>query len=232
MAIVFKKVVDGKKNLEIDSNIIIGIMGQNFEKFVRLLSGKDIFLIKKENRFTKKTVHDEMLSYYNVEYSKYNFDDLVKIVFDELKIEDDFSSKNIDELSDSERIILKYILSFISNKKIIVIDEPFLDLDYTWKKRISSLLNSIIHNTKKTIIICSNDSNIIYSLCQKVLFINDEKCFYDNTLDAFKDNSLLKKYHIDEPDIIKFINLAHKKNVDLRYSKDIRDLIKDVYKSV
>ena len=118
----------------------------------------------------------------------------------------------------------------LSNKKIIVIDEPFMDLDYDNKKRIVLLFNKLIKE-KKTIIIGSMNSNVIYPLCKKVLFINNSDYYYDD-ITSFKNKRLLKKYCVSVPNLVKFVELAKDKKVKLKYSQDIRDLIKDVYRNV
>ena len=75
------------------------------------------------------------------------------------------------------------------------------------------------------------DSNVIYPLCKKVLFVNNSDYYYDD-ITTFKNKKLLKKYRVIMPNLVKFVELAKDKKVKLKYSQDIRDLIKDVYKHV
>ncbi len=119
---------------------------------------------------------------------------------------------------------------FQSNKNILVIDEPFLDLDYCEKKKITSLINKLVRNGK-TVIIGSDDINIIYSLCKKVLLLNDSEIDYQS-ISCLTKEEVLNKYKEEMPNIVRFIKLANKRNVNISYSKDIRDLIKDVYRNV
>ena len=212
MAIVFQ---NSKINITIDSNTIIGVMGRYYEKFISALVSDNVFYLDKRFSINSKRV-STLLN--NSEYLK------------EFSLDNSFLDKNINELSHSELKILKYLLMLNSNKTIIVIDEPFQDLDYSNKKKITLLLNKLIKQNK-TIIISSIDSNIIYSLCKKVLFINSSDHYYGN-IDSFKDKKLLKKYQIEMPNIMKFIELAESKKIKLKYSQDIRELIKDVYRNV
>ena len=117
-----------------------------------------------------------------------------------------------------------------SNSKIMIINEPYLDLDYKEKKCINNLFNILIKEGK-TIIIASHNTNIIYQLCKKVILVNKQDLYYDSVKILTKHN-VLEKYHLNVPDIVKFIDLAKKKNIKIPYSKDIRDLIKDVYRNV
>lgn len=213
MAIVLK---NSKYNLKIESNIIIGVMGKYYEKFLKSLNGDDVFYLDKKTIISGKKVID-LLGNFDIN------------VLEDFNLTKDFINKEIMDLSHSEQRLLKYILLVISDKKIIVIDEPFMDLDYENKKRIILLLNRLKKN--KTIIIGSIDSNIIYPICKKILFINNNEYYYGDAID-FSNKDLLKKYHIAMPDLVKFVLLANTKNKKIKYSKDIRDLIKDVYRNV
>ena len=214
MAIGFQ---NNKYDIMIDSNMIVGVMG-DYEDFLTSLSGNNIYFIDKRVSTSNRLVS----SFENI--------DLIKKLLKDYNLKEEILNKEINELSHSEQKLLKYLLMEISDKKIIIIDEPFLDLDYENKKLISLLLNRLIKNNK-TIIIGSVDSNIIYSLCKRVLFINNSDCYYDE-ISVFKNNSILRKYHVPTPNIVKFIELAKKKKIKLKDSRDIRDLIKDVYRNV
>ena len=117
----------------------------------------------------------------------------------------------------------------ISDTKIMVIDEPFQDLDYDRKKKIIVLLKRLAKN--KTIIIGSSSTDIIYTLCNKVLLLGKMKFLYGD-VSVLTNKTTLNRFHLPMPEIVTFIKLANNKKVKLPYSKDIRDLIKDVYKNV
>ena len=54
-----------------------------------------------------------------------------------------------------------------------------------------------------------------------------------NTNDFFKDIDYLKENKIDVPDSVEFIYLVEKKKeIKLTYYKDVRDILKDIYKHV
>ena len=57
--------------------------------------------------------------------------------------------------------------------------------------------------------------------------------FLTYTLDAYKEVDYLKRHKIDIPEIIEITHLAKKnKNIKIDYFKDVRDIIKDIYKHV
>ena len=212
MAIVLK---NKKYNLVIDTNTIIGVIGKDYDKFLESLTSDNIFYLDKRISLSSKKVSSL-------------FND--KSILQDFEIDKSFLDKKVNELSHSELKLLKYFLLINSNKKINIIDEPFMDIDSFYKKKITGLFNKLI-KLGKTIIIGSRDSNIIYSLCKKVLFIN-EKDYYYGDVSCLQNKKILKKYDIDMPDIVSFVNLVKDKKIKIKYSNDIRDLIKDVYRNV
>ncbi len=221
MGIILK---NNEFNIKLESNIINGIITN--KDILSNMDKKNISFIEKEYYFETNKVLYEMMLYYN----KDNFNDVINMLLNRFNLDKDFINLKINDLSNGNKKILKYLLMILDNKKIMIIDEPFQDLDYRNKKLIISILNEIIRSNNKTIIIKSIDSNVIYSLCKKVLIIKNDY-LYDN-INILEDRSILNKYEIEEPLIVKFVNYAKDKKILIDYSKDIRDLIKDVYKCV
>ncbi len=207
-----------KEKLTIDSKTIIGVMGKDYDKFLSSLVGNDIFYLDKKNSVSNKKVS-----------SLFNLDDNINNAIKEFELKQDFLNNRVYELSHSEEKILKYLLFIASNKKILVIDEPFMDLDYENKKKIILLINKLYKNNK-TVIIGSTNSNVIYSICKKILLLKDD--YYYGDIKALEDEKILDKYEISMPNLVEFTKLAKSKNIKLKYSNDIRDLIKDVYRNV
>lgn len=204
---------NNKYNLTIDSKTIIGVTGDDYDIFLSSLKGDNVYYLDKQFSISNKKVSS-----------------IVDIILKVFKLGEDFYNKRIVELSHSEQKLLKYLLMIKSNKNILIIDEPFMDLDYYYKKKIIVLFNKLVKEGK-TIIIGSNDSNIIYALCKKVLLINNNNYYYGG-INILENKKILNKYHVAMPQIVKFVEMAKEKNIKLNYSKDIRDLIKDVYRNV
>ena len=211
-------------NIKIDSNKIIGVMGKDYDRFLVSIKGRDISYIGKLDSFYTNSVYDEISLYEND-------NNIIEMYLDKLLLNKDFLSKKISDLSSGEKHLLRYLIGFIQNKNIIIIDEPFMDLDYNYKKRIIYLLNDMINN--KTVIIGSFSSDIIYNIASKVLLINDNSYFYGDIKSVFSDLDILSLYNIKMPEIVKFVALArNNKGIMIDYSNDVRDLIKDVYRNV
>ena len=86
---------------------------------------------------------------------------------------------------------------------------------------------------KKTIIIISNDSDLLYSLADDLIILAADTIGCERSCDGFVQIcGITQKYKIDVPDLVSFVTKARDKNVKLSYQKDILDLIKDVYKHV
>ncbi len=228
MAIILKKLKQNNgKDVIIDSNSIIGMMGDSYLKLFSQLSSDNIYYMNSEYNFKKKLVKDEIILH-SVNYDEKMIDNLLK----ELSLSNNFLNYKIDDLSNSMKKILKYLLMLIHDKHILVIDEPLVDLDSFYQKKIISILKNNVRNLGKTIIIGSNNSSTIYSLCSKIMFINKNNYIYGDSKKIMFDNNILKDYNIEMPDIIQFIIYAKEKGAKIGRSNDIRDLIKDVYKDV
>lgn len=210
MAIILKNKLFNETS--IDSKTIIGVLGKNYFEFLKSLEGNGVYYLNKSRIIKRNNINSDFL-----EYRK-----LLKV--------DSYINKKTKDLSHSQKRLLQYFLMIESNSKIMVINEPYLDLDSDEVKIIKRILNKLVKDGK-TIIIGSMDINIIYSLCKKVLIIRDNELIYDS-VQCLNDIKLLNKYNLDIPNIVEFVELAKKKNINLPYSKDIRDLIKDVYRNV
>lgn len=235
----------------LNDNHIIGIMGKNYQKLLYLIgcdiSNKNILFnklklgnekynyvsyIDNKLEFFTAYVYDEILLYLNRHIGRCkNIDKRIGKTLEMFSIDEDILKKKICELSMGEKKLLKYVLALIYNPNVIVIDEPYLYLDFNHKKIISNVIHILKSKYKKTIIIGSGDSNIIYSLCELSLFINGDNQLYGITKTIFNENDL-KKFNIDVPNLVKFTDLVNKKGIKIGYFQDIRDLIKDVYRNV
>ena len=202
-------------NVKLDTNTIIGVMGKDYNRFLESLVSDNIFYLDNRISLSKKRVSSFLID---------------TSIIKDYELDNDYLNKKVNELSHSELKLLKYFMLINSNKKIIVIDEPFMDLDYRYKKKIMVLLKNII-KANRTVIIGSMNSNIIYSLCKKILFIKDKDCYYGDT-SCLENKKIIKKYNISPPDLVEFVNIVKDKKIKLKYSNDIRDLIKDVYRNV
>lgn len=142
-------------------------------------------------------------------------------------------NRKISSLSSGEKKLLQVAISLIHNPSILIFDEPFAELDYSNQKKILKLIKLLKEKHHKTIIITSNDINFLYEITDDFVVLKKGKVgIADETVKACQDISLLEKNGIEIPDLIRFSVLTKQKKIKLSYHRDIRDLIKDVYKHV
>ncbi len=255
-----KKILD-KINLKINSSIITGITGDNKTLLIemidaltfpsygeikigdKLINSENLLTIRKEvclirqnpsEQFFTSTVKEEMS--FLVGRLKYKNSNVMKKMKESLTmvgLSDKYLDKEIFHLSTGEQKLIQVAISLLYNPSIIILDEPFVELDYTNKKKLIKLIKLLKNRYKKTIIIASNDSNILYQLTDDLIVIKKSRVIAaDSTDKIYQAVDFLIDNDIDIPDLVLFTNKAKKKKIKLSYHRDILDLIKDVYKHV
>ena len=226
------EIVINDTKFKVNKPLIIGVVG-NYLSFLNDLSEyKNVGYIKKNEYYFTNYVYDELLLSLN-KYEKdlNDADKRIKKVLKVFDLDEDFLDKEISSLSKGEKRILSYLRVFIYNPKIILIDEPIKNLDYKYEKMVLNYLREIKNKYNKTIIIASNNVNVIYENTDKTLIVSDEPVF-KSTKDIFTDDDILKKYKLYVPNLVMFVKKAKKKDKSINYYTDIRDLMKDVYRNV
>ena len=159
-------------------------------------------------------------NYYNIKYLTYN----------EL-----YPAKQRDliTLSSSEKRLIELSISLLSNPELIIVEEPFLGLDFKKEKEIYSLYQKMKEKYKKTIVFISDDTTMLYKYTDNMIITKNNKIIVeDTTSNVFQRVDFLKKNSIEVPEIVLITYLAKKKEIKIDYHKDIRDIIKDIYKHV
>ena len=251
-----------KSTLTIPSKLITAITGEYSDKLVNVLRGNlkgvggkviyDNKVITATNQYDIKrkisyieeyfdykdnyeSVEEYMLSIFLKE--KIKIKDPHKKIIDSLKIvnlSSQLLKRNILTLSDYEKKCLQIAIALLSNPKIIILEEPFIQFDAKNIQRIMRLLMQLSEKYQISIIVKTNDSEIIYRYIKYVIIIkSDKKILEGYTKEIYSNIENLKKYDIEIPDIVEFVYKAKKnKNAIIDYHRDIRDLIKYIYKHI
>lgn len=174
---------------------------------------------------------------YVIEDKRLSIKDPQKKIEDSLKIvglTKSYLNRSINSLSKSELRLISIAISLLSNPEIIILDDIFKELDTKYQKKIFMLLTKLKDSYKKTIILYSNNSNILYKYTNKMIFIKNKKVLLEGKTDeVYQRVNYLQRNGFDIPDIVLFTYIAKKKkNVNISYHKDIRDIIKDIYKHI
>ena len=208
----------------------------NFKKDIIPNKNKIVIIQEKMDSYIEKMkVYEAM--YYEIRKKEIILKDPSKKVKDALKIVGlsyDYLNRDIRSLSSSETKQIELAISLLSNSNIIIIIEPFINYDKEKEKRIWLLIQKMKDQYNKTFIFISDDQNMLYKYTNHLIIIKNNKVLVEGEpLDIFKKIEYLKKNSIEIPEIIELTYLAKtKKNVKIDYHKDVRDIIKDIYKHV
>ena len=249
-----------KHNILIEENKITGINGNNKLDFVKLLSLNNLeegniyinnikvtednikvlrkrigLVTNRETPFYINTVYDYVLDSIRrdniiIKESNKRIRDAFKIVGMPIY----YLERNYYSLSTSEKKIIDLMIVLIDNPTIIILNDFFQGIDLKIEKRIILLLRKIKEQYKKTIIISDDNADILYKYTDNMIFIKNNKIFYEGTTkETYTHVEYLKRSKFTIPDIVLFTSIAKKKkNVKIDYHNDIRDIIKDIYKHI
>ena len=222
-------------NIENINNIVINdikINNKNIEAF-----RKRIRLVNEEidNSLYQPRVIDIMIN--EIINHNIKLEDYDKKMKDSLRIVGlpiSYLEREIYTLSNFEKKLVLLSISLLSNPSLIIIKEPFKNLDLNNRKKLLRFYNKIKERYHKTIIFISNDSNMLYNNTDNIIYAKNNRVIESSSTDEFFNNtSLLKRYKIELPDSVELINMIKtKKNKKLTNYKDVRDILKDIYKHV
>ena len=248
-------------NFTIKDKEINGITGNNKEEIIDQIYFKKAYKGKvtinskelsgsERNRYKNKIsiVEEEMsplqfqqkvyeCMYLEIKRRQMDLKDPKKKILDSLKIVDldiPYLNRNIRDLSSSERKLLQIGMALMTNPEVIILKEPFKVMDKKTERRIFLFLQKIRDVYDKTIIIASDDSCRLYSFTTHLIIEKNHKVLVEGeTKEIYQRVEYLKKNKIQLPEIVEFTYAAKKeKAAKIDYHRDIRDLIKDIYKHV
>lgn len=194
----------------------IGIVHQNIEDcfFMNTVSKELLFTIKHSTKKNK-----------NIE--KHAIDSLTMVGLNE-----DYLNRDISSLSKGEKIKLAIALILSVNPKVIILDEPTIDLDSDGVNKLVNLLKRLKTSYGKTIVVVSKDSDFVHKIADKVVILDNGKIVLSGTkFDVFTQD--IEKYGLKMPKIIQFEKMVRdRKKIRLLYRDEINDLMKDIYRYV
>ena len=250
-----------ENKIKLNSNQIIGVMDQeqylldylksiNYSKNNIVVDGKkftskELISFKRKISIIENYITDDDLDLTVYEYMKYklfseilDIKDYRKKIKDSLKIvglSESYLDKKISKLSKIEKQWVNFSIGLFSNPDMIVLNRVFHSLDITNTKKMIRLLQQLVEQYHKVVIIYTNDAEIIYKFTHQTIIIKDSNVLVEGfTENIFQDHiDMLLNNNIQVPKTIEFSYLVNqKKNIKLGYFRDIRDLIKDIYKKV
>lgn len=206
-----------KKNLE------------EFKKDVSLVPNKPFF---KDFLSTVEEYMKFFLKYYHIPVK--NIDKKMKDSLKMVGLDNSYLTVNMEKISKGEMKLIQIALCLLSNPKVILLEEPFLHLETFSQKKLMNLFRMLKEKYNKTIVIMSCDNNLLYENTDYLIVLGNHTCIKTGrTQEIFQDVPFLIANDLEIPVLVYFTyKVKNEKNIRLSYHKDIRDLIKDIYKHV
>lgn len=246
MEIVFKnssqkfKVPDGViSGIYSDSNFfssfkVYSINGVKVTKKNRVNSLKDISIIKNDIDLSLFNTLEEYMNYY-IEVNNLNLKDPYKKILGSLKIvslKENVLHKSISSLSSTERCLASLALSLLNNPKELIFVNYFDFFDVKLEKKIYRLLMELNDKYNIGIILLTRDVEKLYKYASYSIIITSNYFKEGDTKEVFQDAPLLIQNNIEVPDTVLFTYKAREMGAGIDYHRDVRDIIKDIYKHV
>ena len=165
-------------------------------------------------------------------YSLYPEFTYISEILNILDLNHEFLDKEVESLTTTEKIYLNILRNISKENKILLFKNVFLGLDRNNQKKIINLIN-FLKEKEYLVIIMSENIDVLYKLSGYSLIATKSMIKYGKTDDIYTDIKTLLNNKLNVP-ILPYITYKAKeeKNVKLFYSKDVRDIIKDIYKHV
>ena len=192
-----------------------------------------LVLKKAEEQFICDTVKEEIqvgmkaFKKTHKDIDKHTKDALLMVGLDETYLD-----RNPNTLSSGEKkkVAIASVLAF--NPKVLILDEPTIGLDNQSKENLIKIIKMLKNRYEKTIIIVSNDTDLLLKICDQVTILDKGKVVLEGKkYDVFTKD--IEQYGLKKPKIIEFEQLVLKeKKIKMLYRDEINDLMKDVYRYV
>lgn len=239
--------------LDINNNKINGIY--NYNSFIKVMSNPNLIssgnilidnkvykrfdprliaVIDKGKEFYTANVIDEILFHAKVRsYKSRKIKNEIEELLNYFGLDKTILKRIGHSLSTTEKYFIKVIANLIYRPKIVIFKDVMSGMDYNSKKKIKIVINKL-KEQGVLVILTSMDSNVLYELSEEIfIFDKGNLLITGDTNDVYSNIEVLLKNNVEVPYFSKLTYKANnEKNANLFYRKDVRDVIKDVYKSV
>ena len=179
-----------------------------------------------------KTVKQELE--FGVNYFKYKLNKKGIRLTESLELvglKEEYLGKKIKNLTltEQKKIALAAVLLF--NPKVIILDEPTIGLGTKEKENLKKLILKLKEKYGKTIILLTKDTDFAYQVTDNTYLIYRGSIMANGDKELMTNEELLDGYGLKLPEIVKFIQKAKNRGINLTLTDNILDLIKEVYRS-
>ena len=134
------------------------------------------------------------------------------------------------KIKDISKVTFKYVLLtyvLLNNIDNIIFDHIEVGMSYKEVRHVKQIIKELAKSNKKIIVI-TKDLLFLDNLVEELIVINNKKQVYKGDIKGVFDSNA----KLDEPKIIRFINMANRKGANLNITLDNKELLKDIYRSV
>jgi ABC-type cobalamin/Fe3+-siderophores transport system ATPase subunit len=93
---------------------------------------------------------------------------------------DDFSLRPMGKLSGGQQQKVMIARALAKEPKILLLDEPFSNLDPESKRKIPELINRLHHERSLTTIIVTHETHNLIESCKRIIVMNNGSILADN----------------------------------------------------
>lgn len=159
---------------------------------------KTIAVLKQSNNFNLKLTSEELIAFGRYPHTKGRLSKACKEKIEEvikyLKL-DSIRHQYIDTLSGGQlqRVMLAMIL--VQDTKYILLDEPLNNLDMKYAVEMMLLLQKLVEELGKTIIVVMHDINIAATFCDYAIAIKDGRVQFEGNMDDLMHVEVLNEIY-------------------------------------
>jgi len=144
-----------------------------------------------------------------------------------LGLDESLLSAKISELSESNHKLIKLVGIVLAKPEVIVLNNFEVGLNDKTITRLVRFLKTINATFNIKIIIISKNTVMLNKINNDIVIMKNKIIKYQGEI-----MPAILQGMIDKPEIIKFIDLAKKKDKSIEYTLDDKDLLKAVFRSV
>ncbi len=136
----------------------------------------------------------------------------------------DLKDKIIHYLSGGEKRKVALAGALVHNPKLLVLDEPFANIDLKTQKDYATCLKKICEDKDITLIFSSHNIEIAAYLADYIYMISKTKITKKITpLEAFYTNNQISEYNLEEPSIIKLFKILQENGKNIGNPTNINE---------
>jgi cobalt/nickel transport system ATP-binding protein len=197
---------------------VVKVFGLNPVKdFDKIREKMGVVLQSVEEQLIGPTVLEDIIfSPLNYGYSREQALDMADKIMEKLGITH-LKDKIIHYLSGGEKRKVALAGALILNPSLLIMDEPFSALDFKSQKELAVLINEVSEEDKISVVIATHDLEMVPDFADTVYLISskDHLLKKGTPKEIFYLGEELKKFRLEEPNIVKIFNSLKSSGFDL-----------------